>query len=147
MGAPSRERLVLLHAWPDGDFFENTRGSQRVKLDLSRCRAVLILFFSSYLCPENLVAKTGQLNHCAAFVRQSLLSSAATKSWKKALNAKYVSWWGCYLSLRRVEMWNRFRWRTWHDSWQVRSWRLPVVAGSGSELYRHDFATKGLVRY
>ena len=31
MGAPSKERLVLLHAWPDEDFFENTRGSQRVK--------------------------------------------------------------------------------------------------------------------
>ena len=31
MGAPSRERSVLLHAWPDGDFLENTRGSQRVK--------------------------------------------------------------------------------------------------------------------
>ena len=32
MGAPSWERLVLLHACPDGDFFENTRGSQRVKV-------------------------------------------------------------------------------------------------------------------
>ena len=32
MGAPSKKRLVLLHAWPDGDFFENTRGSQRVNL-------------------------------------------------------------------------------------------------------------------
>ena len=32
MGASNRERLVLLHAWPDGDFFENTRGSQRVKM-------------------------------------------------------------------------------------------------------------------
>ena len=31
MRAPSRERLVLLHAWPDGDFFENTPSSQRVK--------------------------------------------------------------------------------------------------------------------
>ena len=29
MGAPSRERLVLLCAWPRADFFENTRGSQR----------------------------------------------------------------------------------------------------------------------
>ena len=32
MGAPSRERLVLLHAWPDGNFFEKTRGSQRVDI-------------------------------------------------------------------------------------------------------------------
>ena len=31
MGAPSRERLVLLHAWPHGDFFESTRASQRVQ--------------------------------------------------------------------------------------------------------------------
>ena len=31
MGAPSRERLVLVHAYSDGDFFENTRASQRVK--------------------------------------------------------------------------------------------------------------------
>ena len=36
MGAPSRERLVLLHAWPDGDFFEKTRGSQRVKIALDQ---------------------------------------------------------------------------------------------------------------
>ena len=31
IGAPGRERLVLLHAWPDGDFLENTCDSQRVK--------------------------------------------------------------------------------------------------------------------
>ena len=31
MGVPSRERLVLRHAWPHEDFSENTRGSQRVK--------------------------------------------------------------------------------------------------------------------
>ena len=30
MGVPGRKRLVLRHASPDGDFSENTRGSQRV---------------------------------------------------------------------------------------------------------------------
>ena len=33
MGVPSGERLVLRHEWPDGDFSENTRGSQRDKLE------------------------------------------------------------------------------------------------------------------
>jgi hypothetical protein len=28
---PSRERSVLLQAWPDGDFSDNTRTRQRVK--------------------------------------------------------------------------------------------------------------------
>ena len=37
IGAPGRERLVLLHAWPDGDFFENTHGSERVKEESKHC--------------------------------------------------------------------------------------------------------------
>lgn len=31
MGVPIKERLVPRHAWPEGDFVENTRGSQRDK--------------------------------------------------------------------------------------------------------------------
>ena len=38
MGVPSRERLVLRHAWPHEDFSENTRGSQRAnKPSISIC--------------------------------------------------------------------------------------------------------------
>lgn len=32
MGVPGGVRLVQRHSWPEGDFIENTRGSQRVKL-------------------------------------------------------------------------------------------------------------------
>ena len=35
MGVPSRERLVLRHAWPDGDFSGNTRAVN--VLNISEC--------------------------------------------------------------------------------------------------------------